>query len=96
MEVTSSTLGVGHKTIWIRNNSNRALGIDIMNKHVPGVGFKVYDVYNDALKPHIKKGRLLNLFMDTMIMVSLMKRKFMQIVLNLIVGSYPFKNFNHQ
>ena len=59
MEVTSSTLGVGHKTIWIRNNSNRALGIDIMNKHVPGVGFKVYDVYNDALKPHIKKGEVI-------------------------------------
>ena len=56
MEVTLGRQDVMHRQIYIRNNGNRALGIDILHYHVPAVGFKVYEVYNDALKPHIKKG----------------------------------------
>ena len=93
MEVTLGRQDVMHRQIYIRNNGNRALGIDILHYHVPAVGFKVYEVYNDALKPHIKKGMLLNLLLDTMIMMIGMKRKLMQIVLKLIVGIYPLKIF---
>ena len=51
MEVTLGRQGVGHRTIYITNNGNRALGIDILHYRVPDVGFKVFEVYNDALKP---------------------------------------------
>ena len=55
-EVNSHKMGVGHRAVYIRNNGNKALGIDILHYRVPGVGFKVFDVYNDALKSHIKRG----------------------------------------
>ena len=44
-----------NKRIVIKSNSNKPYGIDILHDGVPGVGFKVYDVYNDSLKSHLKK-----------------------------------------
>ena len=39
MEVTLGRQDVSHKQIYIKNNGNRALGIDILHYHIPAVGF---------------------------------------------------------
>ena len=55
-KVTLPRQNHGHTNIDIWNNNNRSLGINVLYHGVPMAGFKVNEVYNDALKEHIKKG----------------------------------------